>query len=35
MMGGMGKSADGGGAAGRTLCLPEPTGPSPVGGRHA
>ncbi len=34
MMGGMGTSADGGdalGARGRTPCLPEPTGPCPVG----
>jgi hypothetical protein len=31
MMGGMGASAEAGDAPGRTLCLPEPTGPCPVG----
>jgi dienelactone hydrolase len=31
MMGGMGTSADAGAAHARTLCLPEPTGPCPVG----
>jgi hypothetical protein len=31
MMGGMGASAQPGDARGRTLCLPEPTGPCPVG----
>jgi hypothetical protein len=31
IIGGMGTSANGGDAQGRTLCLPEPTGPFPVG----